>query len=332
MAEWTGKLLNQLSLRLFKKRISYRHGLSVSKQMGKHFSDLLRNQAFDYIVAPAASAEIAFLQTNIPVLYITDGTFHSCLNYHDSLSNLSAASIQEGETVEGMAISKSKKVIVSSNWAAQSVMNHYGKKKEDVLVIPYGANFDHLPDRLPTMDATPRVWKILFVGVYWKNKGGDIAFRAFKALADKGYPVEMTVLGCLPPDTVKHPQLKVIPFIDKNDAEGQKQMIQIYADHHFLILPTRFDCTPIVINEASAFGVPCLVANSGGVAGHLTEGVNGFLLPYEDLGDGYAQRIEALINNPTAYAALRASTRRCYETTLNWDHWTREFKSLLASM
>jgi glycosyltransferase involved in cell wall biosynthesis len=85
-----------------------------------------------------------------------------------------------------------------------------------------------------------------------------------------------------------------------------------------------------VINEASAFGIPGLIANSGGVAGHLKNNENGFLIPYEDKGNGYAQKIEELINDPSSYIELRKKTRKLYEEQLNWEHWTKEFQKIIS--
>ena len=329
LPETIGKILNQISLKLLGKRISYRHGLAVSRNMGAHFTKLLSHQSFDYIIAPAASAEIAHVQTKTPIIYITDGTFGGCLNYHEGLSNLTENAIREGNAVEQLAISKSRLVIVSSEWAAQSVIQQYGKNNTQVKVIPYGANFDKLPAANDIQTTVPTTWQLLFVGVYWENKGGDIAFRAFQHLVDKGYPVHLTVLGCVPPEHISHPNMTVIRFIDKNDDEGQKRMADIYLRSHFLLLPTRFDCSPIVINEASAFGIPSLVTDTGGVAGHLNEGENGFLIPYEDTGEGYAKKVMPYINQPEMYLTLRQSTRWCYEEKLNWQHWLQAFKQAL---
>jgi glycosyltransferase involved in cell wall biosynthesis len=77
--------------------------------------------------------------------------------------------------------------------------------------------------------------------------------------------------------------------------------------------------------EASSYGVPVLSANTGGVAGHIAEGVNGFLIPFEDQGVAYADKIEAILSNPSSYEALRISTRNYYEQKLNWDKWSAEF-------
>lgn len=323
------KILNQLYLKTVKKRISYRHSSFISKGHAAYFNSKLARGGFDYIVAPAACGEIANLNTTIPIIYITDGTFACCLNYHKALSNLTSHSIHEGNKIEQAAIDKSKYVVVPSEWAAKSVMQDYGANKQKVITFPYGANFDRLPLASELNLNAPTLWNLLFVGVYWDNKGGNIAFNAFKQLHDKGYAVSLTVLGCIPPPDIKHQHMRVIPFIDKNSEAGQTEMFEIYKANHLLLLPTRFDCSPIVINEASAFGMPALVANSGGVAGHLKHNVNGFLIDYNDTGAAYARRIEELIQSPKRYVELRKSSRKLYEAELNWKHWTDEFRKLL---
>jgi glycosyltransferase involved in cell wall biosynthesis len=325
-----GKIMNQLSLRLFKKRIDYRHGARLAKAYGKYFSEKLNNGKYDLIVAPAASAELSFLQTKIPVVYITDGTFSSCLNYHKALTDLTARSVEEGNTIEQQAIDKSTVTIVSSEWAARSAIRTYHCDPEKLKVLPFGANFEKIPTADELNVEKPAVWKLLFVGVYWESKGGEIAYNCFRELADKGYPVELTVLGCIPPEQFRHGKMKVIPFIDKNSGEGQKKLFEIFLQHHILILPTRFDCTPIVINESSAFGIPSIVAKTGGVEGHLKNGVNGFLVDYNDKGKGYAEQIEKLIKEPEQYIALRKSSRILYDEKLNWNSWTEEFKKIVA--
>ncbi len=324
-------VINQVSLKLFRKRISYRHGVLLSKLYANYFNKKIQHKSFDFIIAPAASLELAYLNTQIPIIYITDGTFKSCLNYHKSLSNLSGKSIIEGNWIESQAISKSKFVVVSSEWAAQSVEKDYGKNSNQIIKIPYGANFDRLPDNVLIEKKINHPFKLLFVGVYWETKGGNIAFNCFKLLLEKGYDVSLTVVGCMPPENIVHPKLEIIEFIDKNTEIGQKALCNVYQNHHALLLPTRFDCTPIVINEASAFALPSLVSNSGGVAGHLKPNVNGYLIDYNDQGEGFTDVIEELILNPELYYALRKSCRAYYEEQLNWDHWKEEFLKVLTS-
>jgi glycosyltransferase involved in cell wall biosynthesis len=105
----------------------------------------------------------------------------------------------------------------------------------------------------------------------------------------------------------------------------------LYLSHHFFILPTRFDCTPIVFCEASAFGLPILAANTGGVAGHIFEAKNGYLINYEDMGMAYAEKIMSIIKSPNEYKKLRISTRRCYDDQLNWTIWANKITEEISN-
>jgi glycosyltransferase involved in cell wall biosynthesis len=321
---------NQLSLRLTGKRVSYRHSRFLSKGYANYFNSRLKHSNFDFIIAPAASCEMAYVETSIPIIYITDGTFGGCINYHKSLRNLTERSVKEGHEIERLAISKCTQLIVSSAWAAHSAEIEYGSKKEKIHILPYGANLESIPLQLDISKEIPQIWKLLFVGVYWEDKGGDIVYDCFLELLKKGFPVELTVVGCQPEHGRSHPKMKVIPFIDKNDPEGQKQLADIYQEHHFLLLPTRFDCTPIVINEASAFGVPVIAPRTGGVEGHLKNHENGCLADYNDKGEKYAEIIETYLKDPQMYLLLRKSTRKLYEDQLNWEKWTLSLKKILG--
>lgn len=325
------KVLNQISLLITGKRISYRHSTFISNGYANYFNKKLENKKFDFILAPSASCEIAFLNTDIPIIYIADGTFASCLGYHKSLSHLRKSSIDQGNQIEKNALQKAKHVIVSSEWAKNSAITDYNCDEKKLHVIPFGANMETIPEKIDLQFDIPDVWKILFVAVYWEDKGGDRAFECMKILLAKGLSVQLTILGCVPPAEFAHPNLKVIPFIDKNETDGQKKMAEIFKDHQFLILPTRFDCTPIVINEASGFGLPCLVARTGGVEGHLKEGLNGFTVSYTDTGAEYAEKIAHLIEHPEEYYKLKESSRKLYSEKLCWDKWTEEFKKIISS-
>lgn len=327
------RLLNQLSQLIFKKRIAYRHSLLVSKSLGREFSKKIGSKHYDFIIAPAASGEIAFLNTNIPIIYITDGTFNGCINYHQNLSYLSKQSAMEGELIEQKAIDKSAVVIASSEWCMNSIIQHYRKNSKQVFVMPYGANLEKIPANInPKKIITDQPFKLLFVGVYWHNKGGPVALNTFLKLKKEFPEVELTILGCEPDLTTLPKGVTVIPFLDKNSEVGQLKMIEIFNSHNVLLLPTRFDCTPIVINEASAFAIPSLVSKTGGVEGHLKDKINGHLMEYNDDGTQYAAIISDWLKHPILYENISESTLKLYRNFNNWGQWTEEFKKILLTL
>ena len=95
------------------------------------------------------------------------------------------------------------------------------------------------------------------------------------------------------------------------------------------MLPTEFDAFGIVFCEASAYGVPSIAANVGGVSQPVKEGKNGFLLPPNATAEDYADKIKSVFSDKDGYIKLRKSSRREYETRLNWEVWGEKVNKIL---
>lgn len=332
LAVMIGKIMTGLSQLLFKKRYNYRHSYLLAKAYGKYFNKKLSVGSYDIIIAPAATCELAFVKTTIPIFYISDSTINLSLNYHKALTGLLSFSEKETKKIEQLALSNCSIIIVSSNWAAKSLTDDYGISKEKVKILPFGANMELLPGKkeVETKQAS-EICKLLFIGVYWESKGGDIAYNCFLELLKMGIDVELTICGCTPPENIIHPKIKIIPFINKNTNDGMQQLYSVFLNHDFLILPTRFDCSPIVICEASAFGVISIITDTGGVSGHLSVGKNGFLVPYEDTGLGYATIIASVFNDKEKFNQLKISSREEFENKLNWDVYGEKLSQIITA-
>ena len=79
------KALNQLSLRIAGKRFDYRHSFILSKACARILRRKLNAQQYDLIIAPTGNALIAFLKTDIPIVYIGDRTVAGAFNYHEQI-------------------------------------------------------------------------------------------------------------------------------------------------------------------------------------------------------------------------------------------------------
>lgn len=324
------KVIHGFSLFFLKKRFNYRDSIILAKAYGRIFTRKLKQGNYDLILAPAGSTNIAYLQTSIPIVYIADRTIQSTLNYHKMLTQLLDFSRKQSVFVDKKAVEKSSIAIYSSKWAVTSAIIDYHIAPEKVVFIPFGANLDEIPTREVALSRKrSTVCRLLFLGVSWENKGGAVALDALLSLLLAGIDATLTVCGCIPPDELHHPNMKVIPFLNKNDVQQKKELDQLFITSDFLILPTRFDCTPIVFCEAGAFGLPCIAPETGGIASVITEGVNGFLVPYEAPGSVYAEKIKAVYEDEKKYNALVISSRNNYEQQLNWDSWAERVKELL---
>jgi glycosyltransferase involved in cell wall biosynthesis len=319
------KAFNQVSLKLFNKRFDYRHSKVYSKAFGKIFNERLKNTDHDIIVVCGGTEYCAYLETSKPVFIIVDRTIEGALNYHEILSNLWEFSLQQSVETDKKAMLDAQKVFFASGWAAEHAARLYQLPLSKISVLPFGANLDKFPSRdLALKENDTKEWKLLLIGTSWKNKGADIAVNALDHLRKKNINAFLTIVGCEAPASFKHDHVTVVPFVDKNSEAGLKKMWDLYLSHHFFILPTRFEAYGIVFCEASAFGLVNFASETGGTATPVSEGKNGFLIPYSDKGELFAEKISSVIisNN---YRELQTASRNYFEEVLNWETWTKNF-------
>lgn len=331
-------LVSQVKLwlkKVVRRYFVYNYHIQVAKNCAAAANHRFAQEHFDVIVAPASLTQVAFLklETDIPVVVVEDGTFALLLNYYPQYTGLLARSVRQMHAVTKMGISKASALIYSSTWAAQSAINDYHAAPQNVHVVPMGANFDDPPDReIIRRKRKSAICKLLFVGVDWLRKGGEIAFETLLALLQMGVPAELVVCGCVPPERFAHPAMKVLPYLDKNDPVQYDKMIQLYLDASFLLLPTRNECFGIVFCEANAFGLPAITTQTGGVPEVVRNGENGFILPLEARGDAYAQLIASIYSDDARYAQLVLSSRAAYDERLNWDAWGIAVNNIITAI
>ena len=121
---------------------------------------------------------------------------------------------------------------------------------------------------------------------------------------------------------------KVAGFIAKGTTYGKSTMERLFAESHFLLLPTRAECFGIVMAEASSFGVPSIASNVGGVPGVIRDGVNGFMFPLESIVDDAARRVAELWGNRERYDALCRSALEESRATELGCRGTRDCKTV----
>ena len=139
--------------------------------------------------------------------------------------------------------------------------------------------------------------------------------------------MNLTVCGCIPP--VTHPKMKVIPFLNKNDVSQMKSFTSLFQNTHLLFLPSKAECFGIVFCEASAFGIPSITTNTGGIPNAVVDGENGYCLDVNATPSDYYHTIRQLIENPSQYQSLSASSRNLYLSTLNWNHWAQSIVEMI---
>ena len=76
------------------------------------------------------------------------------------------------------------------------------------------------------------------------------------------------------------------------------------SNYDLLCLPSAFEMSPLVIQEAFTAGIPVLASNVYGNAEQITEGLNGWLFKCNDTED-LCIKLQSLIDNPSLFEEAR---------------------------
>lgn len=320
--DWTFSL--KVKNRLFGGNKIYRADRSpeFGKSYARQIAARLKPSA-DILFSPGSTL-MSYLKTNKHKVFYTDATFTSMINYYDYFTNLSPQYIREGNRMEQLSLDTSSLAIYSSQWAADSAVKDYNANPDKIRVVPFGANvstrlsLDEIRDAVRKRD--DNICKILFLGVDWFRKGGDIAIEAVKYLNEElDLPTELHIVGIddlpvdnLPPYIINHGR------ISKATPEGMKKVEDLILQSHFLFIPSRADCTPVVFSEAMSYGVPCISTETGGIPSIVND-TNGIILSPDVAPKVYAEHIYKAFENKKSYNELALSAYNDFETRLNWD-------------
>jgi glycosyltransferase involved in cell wall biosynthesis len=329
LREWltTQKSFNRM---LWGKQTSVEFLKSYSKYFSRKLTDELKQRPVDCLFVPASSQLIAFAETETPIIYMTDATFAQLQGYYPGFSNLPRYNVRLGIELDKKAFLRSAHCILASDWSRASAISDYGVEAPRITVAPCGANLDRIPDPSSLEFEASGKCRLLFLAVDWERKGGDIVLQAFREIKLILPQASLQIIGCLPREDISDETgVTVIPFLDKNDANDLKRMEEIFSNSDLLFLPTRAECAGVVFSEASAYGIPSLCTDTGGVTSYVRNGINGFTLPLDAQPGDYANLILELVGDNDRMSDLKRSTRQYYDEHLSWDLWGRKFSDLV---
>jgi glycosyltransferase involved in cell wall biosynthesis len=327
--------------RLLKRWYTASRDRLLIRDFARQISSRLSRSAVDVVFSAQSpgSQPIAYLECEQPIAFWTDATFAGAIDFYPGFSSdiLSAETLRDGLANEKAALQRCSLAVYSSDWAAQTAIDHYGADPSKVKVVPYGPNFDRGPgldDVRRMIDARPTdTCRLLFIGVDWYRKGGDLALEVARRLNESGLRTELTAVGCRPLLEGPLPSyLRPLGYLDKATPEGAKRFDELLAASHFLVLPTKADASPHVLCEAAAFGVPALTTAVGGIPTIVRDGVNGYTFDPQASADDYCRAVTDLFAGYSRYREMALAAFNEYESRLNWTVAARTVKRLLAEL
>lgn len=328
--DFVGNLKIQRTLPLLVKKVLYSsigrdfHFLrtpEIATQLASQIKPRIKPDS-EIIFSPG-SIPVSLLETPVPKVFYTGACFGGMVGFYDGFSHLSAETIRHGHFLEQAALSSSKLVLYASDWGKQTAIENYDVDPAKIKVVPYGANLESsfTLDEIKAQIAkrSTSVCKLLFIGVDWKRKGGDLALEVATELNRRGIKTELHVVG------LKHLPLKNIPpflidygFLNKAIPAQRVKLERLLSDSHFLIVPSKAEAFGVVFAEASAWGIPSVSFHVGGIPTAIKIGQNGHLFSTEAGVTEFSDCLFDLFTDRSRYNELALSSFNEFQSRLNW--------------
>lgn len=310
--------------RLTKKKTKYLRISSVMKDITKKIQKRIDCDDFD-VVFTMRPHLISYIKTNKPIVVFADCNFQSMINYYESFTGLRKKHIAECNKQEKLAFENCSLALFTSPWAVRTSSENYLISRDKFKCVYIGSNMaikhsDNEIERFIQNRKKAAQKRILFVGVDWNRKGGDLAVEAIFLLNKMGYDCKLVIVGCNPVINGRYSSfVEVLGRIDKSSEEGMARMDEEYQKAYCFILPTKSECAAVSLAEASAYGLYSFTSNTGGTDGVIFDGINGERLVTGSSPQEYALRIKCLFDDQELYSRVSMDSRTKFNEVLNWD-------------
>jgi glycosyltransferase involved in cell wall biosynthesis len=246
-----------------------------------------------------------------------DGIPHYVYTDHTHLANLSYPGFDRRNLFSDAWIRCEKSiyenattVFTMSNNMSRSVVSEYGVSPERVLCVYSGPNIDISSEHDVVHDSA--AIRILFVGVDWFRKGGDILVDAFAELCDDYPALQLTIVGCVPPEAEKlNARISVAGRVPIQDVGRYFQESDIFC------MPTRLEPFGIVFIEAMAYRLPIIATHTGALPDLVEDNVNGMLVESENV-DSLVNALRTMIDHPELRQEMGRNGHQRYLERFNW--------------
>ncbi|OAB57724.1 hypothetical protein AY600_05880 [Phormidium willei BDU 130791] len=294
----------------------------LGHSLAQQIQERLNHDPVDLIIGSDTTL-VSQLRVDVPVVLWATNLFTPLLDRYPDYQNLCGETVRGFKDFDRQSLKTCQGFIFPSHWAADNAHQVYRLPKEKIEVVPYGANLAHEPSLEQVKTAIAQrsqdTLNLLFVGVDWQRKGGDLAVAVVQQLNQQGIPTQLTVVGGRVPQEVEAlSSVTSAGFIDKFSKAGAMAMAQLFERSHALLLPSEAETYGNVLCEANAFGVPVLATAVDGIPTIVQDDRNGRTLPRDRFVEGASRYLQALFEDRDRYLHLAHQARQEYEQRLNW--------------
>jgi glycosyltransferase involved in cell wall biosynthesis len=324
-------LLESLCLKILRTMMLSRthiRGIYKCVYYSKQSAKIIRSDNYD-VVFTLTTLITAFIPKEIktPIFVYIDATNHVMTNYYWKSNFIADLT---GNYLEKKSLNRNTINITSSNWSRNDMVNYYQINGEKCCVCLFGANIETEPYKsVKDIDTI----NLLFIGIDWKRKGAKIAIDCIKYLNryDKTHKYSLSIVGCNLPFEITEDNIKVYGSLNRNIKEQRDKLEEIRSKADIFILPTKAECAGIVFCESSAYSLPILTFDTGGIGDYVINDYNGYRLPISSKGEDFAKKIMEILAINGKLELMGKNGRTFYQEKLNWEACGKEINNVIRN-
>ncbi len=223
---------------------------------------------------------------------------------------------------ERLATRRADAIVTASDHERALLEMYYGAAPERMHTIPCGVDLKlfHRRDRsasrrqLELPEDSP---VLLWVGRLERLKGVDILIEAAAQLARRDFTLLLVGgderAGSLRAELEAQAEREGIAAnVRFTGAVRHDDLPLYYSAADVCVIPSYYESFGLVAVEAMACGTPVVASRVGGLASTVTDGVNGYLIPWR-CPEPFAEKLEVLLGNAELRANFSRAARRSVE-------------------
>jgi glycosyltransferase involved in cell wall biosynthesis len=290
----------------------------------ENFKKIIAHETIEYpiIQLGAYVNAAAILRNKVDVYTYQDGTNIDFIRSGFAPNALvkDKALINQTFNFEKNVAHTAKRVLTTSNYLRDRIIEDFGVDEENVVSIGCGINFE-MPNESILKNKDYDRKEILFIGKEFDRKGGNLLVNAFKKVKRKYPEAILHIVGPenLPNSISETSGVQYHGFLNTNTLEGKKVMDSLFQSSTIFCLPSLYEPFGIAPLEAMSYGIPAIVTDRWALKENIQNDITGYHVPLGD-AEQISEKIILAWENLNDLKEMGDKGRQYVIDNFSWSH------------
>ena len=223
-----------------------------------------------------------------------------------------------GLYLEKLAFKNLSKLIYTSDWVVKDLRKKKYLKNKKIFKLPLGSNFPKEKILFKNSRVKFDQLNLLSIGVDWDRKGFAKAILVNQELNKLGIKSCLNIVGLnnrLHKGETKN--VNFHKFLNKNHPQESSKLKKLFLKSHYFILLSKAEAHGLVLIEASAFGLPKLINNIGGMTSLVRNKKDGLIFEVNTNPKTIAKQIKNNFKSTRKYINYSKNSYKFFNKSLN---------------